>query len=244
MLLRTAILIKYLITFGAGIWLFTCVDPFKFLRVSLTKCTFHIWNMQKAFALYMSFYVYSLHHLFEMCCHIWSTKMASLLCVLVRFFQLFTSFKWFVTFGTGKYGFSPMWVLSRFFKCSLCIMYLYHHSVFMPFYKFSSQMTFLPCESSHVSSINTLFECLVTFGADKWLFCCEDPFMILQITTCLKCIHTIAVGKWLLSCVSFCVSSNCYFLQMSFYMASLSCESSSVFSIYHYPWMPCHIWSW
>ena len=31
---------------------------------------------------------------------------------------------------------------------------------------------------------------------------------------------------------------------MSCYMASLSCESSSVSSIYHYPWMPCHIWRW
>ena len=71
----------------------------------------------------------------------------------------------------------------------------------MPFYILSRQMTFLPCESSHVSSINTLFECLVTFGADKWLLCCEDPFMILQITTCFKCLDTIAAGKWLLSCV-------------------------------------------
>ena len=30
---------------------------------------------------------------------------------------------------------------------------------------------------------------------------------------------------------------------MSCYMASLSCESSSVWSIYHYSWMPRHIWS-
>ena len=63
-----------------------CVDLFIFLRVSLTKYTFHIRNVQKAFALYMSFHVHSLHHLFEMSCHISSTQMASLVCVLCQVF--------------------------------------------------------------------------------------------------------------------------------------------------------------
>ena len=51
------------------VWILSCL-----LRVSLTKCTLHIWNRQKA---YMSFHVHSCHHLFEMSCHIWSRQMVS-----------------------------------------------------------------------------------------------------------------------------------------------------------------------
>ena len=44
-------------------------------------------------------------------------------------------------------------------------------------------------------------ECLVTFGAGKWLLTCVGPFMCLQITRVCKYLVTLGAGKWLLSCV-------------------------------------------
>ena len=46
-----------------------------------------------------------------------------------------------------------------------------------------------------------LLNCLVTFGACKWLLSCVGLFMLFQTTALLKCLVTFGACRWLLSCV-------------------------------------------
>ena len=107
--------------------------------------------------------------------------------------------------------------------------------------------------------ITTLVECLVTFGAGKWLLYCVDPSMCLQITTWVGWLVTFVAGKWgwlvTFGAGKWLLSQMDPFMLL--HMTTLvewlvpygagkwlfSCRSFHVSSNHHSGWMTFYIWS-
>ena len=183
MCLQKGSLVKYIVTFWKGKWLFYHVDP--------RQMSCHIWRRHMAFHLCGSFNAYLECHWLNVFSHLNQTKgffpVWILSCIFISPLVLNASCFLELPFPSNilhleqAFGFLPVCILS----CQLRV------SLTKSTFTFDAGKRLLPCICPFMSIYFTDYlKCLVTFGARKWLLSCVCSVRFLQL-----------FSMWVFSCI-------------------------------------------